>query len=150
MLSTSVGPEWSLCRGQLAVPGHKSPRKSKNVIHTSWPHLDDQVEAFQVGVTPIILKIEVTLRLIHTYSTLVTPFFNVYWDSHWLPLSVTQPDKYLNFSKVWENFISVKTRQVQQHPWNPLLTTLRGEGRGRSGKKCNISKINNYWDIFIV
>ena len=59
--------EWSLCRGQIAVLVHKSPRESKNVILD--PPLDDQVEAFQVGVIQVILKIEVTLRLIHKYST---------------------------------------------------------------------------------
>ena len=75
MFGTSVGPEWSLGRGQLAVPGHKSPRQSKNVIHTSWPHLDDQVEAFQVGVISGILNFEVALRLIHTNSKCVTLFY---------------------------------------------------------------------------
>ena len=38
------------CRGQLAAQGHKSPRQSKTNILVSWPHLDDQVEAFQVWV----------------------------------------------------------------------------------------------------
>ena len=80
MFSTSSGPEWSLCRGQIAVPGHKSPRESNNVIHTSWPRLDDQVEAFQVGVIPLILNIEVTLQLIHNYSTFKKPFLNAYSD----------------------------------------------------------------------
>ena len=28
MFSTSVGLEWSLCRGKLAVPGHKWQRES--------------------------------------------------------------------------------------------------------------------------
>ena len=60
MFSTSVGPEWSMCRGQLGVPGHKRPWESKNVIHMSRPHLDPQVEEFQIGVIPGILNFEVT------------------------------------------------------------------------------------------
>ena len=28
MFITSVGPEWPLCRGKLAVPGHKRPLES--------------------------------------------------------------------------------------------------------------------------
>ena len=75
IFSTFVWPEWSLCRGQLAVPGQKCWRQSKHFVHISCPHLDDQVEAFQVVVLPEILNFEVTLRLIHTYSTLVTLFF---------------------------------------------------------------------------
>ena len=35
MFSTSGVPEWSLCKGQLALPGHKRPQESKDVIHTS-------------------------------------------------------------------------------------------------------------------
>ena len=35
LFSSSVGPEWSLCRGQRSVPGHKRPRESNNIIHTS-------------------------------------------------------------------------------------------------------------------
>ena len=35
LFSSSVGPEWSLCTGQLAVPGHNRPQESKNIIHTS-------------------------------------------------------------------------------------------------------------------
>ena len=72
--STSVEQECSLCKGQLAVPGHRSPQQSKHVIHTSCHHLDDQVEALHVGVMKVILHIEVTLRLIHTSLTFVTNF----------------------------------------------------------------------------
>ena len=57
--STSVWPEWSLCRGQLAVPGQTSWLQSKNVSHISWPHLDAQVESFEVGVIPGILNFDV-------------------------------------------------------------------------------------------
>ena len=92
MLSTSVGPEWSLGRDSIAVPGHKSPQESKNVIHTSWPPLNLQAEVIQVGVIPGILNFEVTFRLIHTYLKFVTPFFNAYSDSPWLPFSETHPD----------------------------------------------------------
>ena len=80
-----------VCRGQLAGTCHKSPRESKNV-HISWPHLDDQVEAFQVGSIPGILNFEVTLSLIHTYSTFKHVFSNSYLDSPWFPLSETHPD----------------------------------------------------------
>ena len=31
-------------------------RQSQNFVHTSWPHLDEQVEAFQVGAIPGISK----------------------------------------------------------------------------------------------
>ena len=34
----------------LATQGHKKLGMSKPVIQISWPHLEDQVEAFQVGV----------------------------------------------------------------------------------------------------
>ena len=49
-------------------PRIKSPWQSKNNVHTTGPHLDNQVEVFQVEVIPGILNSEVTLRLIHTYS----------------------------------------------------------------------------------
>ena len=74
IFSTLISPEWLLCRGQPAVTGHKSPMESKNAVHISWPHLDDQVEAFQVEDIPGILNFEVTLRPIHTYSTFKTCF----------------------------------------------------------------------------
>ena len=83
MFSTSVGPEWSLLRGQLSVPGNKSPPQSKNVIHTFWPHLD------------WVLNIEVTLHLFHIYSTLIMPI--IYCIGIYTATSV------------WENLVLLKT-----------------------------------------
>ena len=77
LFSTLQFSEWFLCRGHLAVLDHKCWRQSKNVVHISWLHLDDQVKAFQVGVIPGILNFEVALRLICTYSVFVTQFFLV-------------------------------------------------------------------------
>ena len=48
---------------------HRSPQESNNFLHTSWPHLDDLVHTFRIGVTLITLNIEVALG--HTYFTLV-------------------------------------------------------------------------------
>ena len=72
--STLVYPEWFLCRGHIAVQGHKCWRQSKSFVYINWPHLDDQVEAFQVGVIPGIFNFEVGLTLIRTFSTFVTTF----------------------------------------------------------------------------
>ena len=45
-------------RGLLVVPGHNCLRQSKNVVHISWRHQDDQVEAFHAGVIPETLNFE--------------------------------------------------------------------------------------------
>ena len=92
MFNISVWPERFLCRNQLVAPGHKSPRESKTVIQVSWPHLDDHVEAFQVGGIPEIFNFDVILRLIHTNSTFVTPFSKFIFN---------EPPSYLNIQYSW-------------------------------------------------
>ena len=63
------------CRGHLVVPGHECLQQSKKVVCISCPHLDPQVEAFQVGVIPGKLNFEVALRLICKNVLLLNPFF---------------------------------------------------------------------------
>ena len=72
-----VFPEGSLCRGHLAVPGHKCKWQSKNIVYPSWPHLDARVEAFQVGVILGKLNYEVAFRPICTFPSFVMQFFKV-------------------------------------------------------------------------
>ena len=55
IFSTHVWTEWYLWRGQLAVPGQTTLCHSKK-NHISWPHLDDQVEAFKVMVFPLNIE----------------------------------------------------------------------------------------------
>ena len=44
----------------------------QNIVHTGWPSLDDQEEAFQVWVIPRIFNFEVALQLIYTITVFVT------------------------------------------------------------------------------
>ena len=105
---TYVSLEWFLCRGQLAVPGHKSSRESKNVVYISWPHLDDQVEAYQVGGIPGNLSFEVTLRLIHTHSNLGIWLFYLIFEAPLVFLSETNSERCYKLPGGQQNWISWK------------------------------------------
>ena len=49
MFRTSVDQNWLSVDVNFLPQVKKNLRQSKNVIHTSWLRLDEQVEAFHVG-----------------------------------------------------------------------------------------------------
>ena len=82
-----------LFRGQLVVPCQRSLPQSKNVTNTSWTHLNDQVEKFQVGLIPVLSNLMENLWLIHTYLPFLTPFSECILDSTWFFSSRNTPQE---------------------------------------------------------